>query len=163
MKPPTSRWQALLSRMSPRERAAVVLAAWIVGLGALWGLGIAPAWQTLARAPARHQAVDTQLARMQALAAQVEDIRRSSAGDLPARDAALDVLHRTARELGPGSVMLSGDQASLRIHGVAPDVLARALDQLRRSARVNVVHAELKRRGDGWSGSVTLAGPGLGD
>lgn len=163
MTSPTSRWQALLLRMSPRERAAVLLAAWIVGLGALWGLGIAPAWKTLAKASERHQAVDTQLARMQALAAQTDDIRRSSAGDLPPRDAALDVLHRTARELGQGSVMVSGNQVSLRIHGVAPDVLARALDQLRRSARVNVVHAELKRRGDGWSGSVTLAGPGLGD
>lgn len=163
MTSPTSRWQDALSRMHPRERAAVMLAAWVVGLGALWGLGIAPAWKTLAKAPERHQAVDRQLAQMQALAAQADDVRRTSEGDLPQRDAVLDLLHRTAREMGQGSVTVNGDQVSLRVNNVAPDALARALDQLRRSARVSVAQAELKRQGDGWSGSVTLSGPGLGD
>lgn len=163
MKPLTQGWQALLSRMSARERAAMALAAWAVGLGLLWALGIAPAWKTLAGAPQRHQALDAQLAGMQALATQASEIRQDGAGQVPARETAIGLIQRTARELGQGSVAVAGSQVNLRFGGARPDALARSLDQMRRGARVSVVQAELKRQDDGWHGSITLSGPGLGD
>ena len=58
---------AALSRLSPRERSAVIVAAWILGLGLLWWLAVAPALNTLNQAPARHARVDAQLAQMQRL------------------------------------------------------------------------------------------------
>lgn len=163
MKPLTQGWQALSARLSARERAAVALAAWAVGLGLLWMLGIAPAWKALSGAPERHQALDAQLARMQALGAQAGEIRQGGAGQVPVREVAIGLIQRTARELGQGSVAVAGNQVNLRFDGARPDALARSLDQMRRGARVSAVRAELKRQDDGWHGSITLSGPGLGD
>lgn len=163
MKSPLQGWKAMAAQWSARERTAVTLAAWAVGLGLLWTLGIAPAWKTLVGAPARHQALDAQLTRMQALAAEVREIRQNGAGQVPAREAAIGLIQRTARELGPGSAAVTGNQVNLRIDGARPDALARSLDQMRRGARVSAVQAKLQRKDGGWRGSITLSGPGLGD
>jgi len=163
MNRPIPAWQAMRAHWSARERMAVTLATWAVGLGLLWALGIAPAWKTLARAPQRQQVLDAQLARMQALAAQAAEIRQDDAGAVPDRGAAIGLIQRTARELGQEPVMVTGNQVRLRGDGSRPDVLARSLDQMRRGARVTVVQATLKRQGDDWHGNITLAGPGLGD
>ncbi|MCY1547635.1 Type II secretion system (T2SS), protein M [compost metagenome] len=66
---------AALERLSPRERRAVFAAAWVVGLGLLWWLALAPALSTLRQAPERHARLDTQLAQMQQLAASAEQLR----------------------------------------------------------------------------------------
>lgn len=78
---------AALERLSPRERRAVVAAAWVVGLGLLWWLALAPALNTLRQAPERHARLDTQLAQMQQLAASAEQLRSLNSSPPPGRAA----------------------------------------------------------------------------
>jgi general secretion pathway protein M len=69
------RLQAAWERLAPRERRAMLLAAAVVGLALLWGLGVAPALATLRQAPERHRLVDAQLDQMRRLAATAEGLR----------------------------------------------------------------------------------------
>lgn len=155
-----TRWQA----MAPRERLLVQLAAWVLGAGLIWMLGITPAWKTLQKSPDRLRALDAQLVRMQDWAAQAQAIRQDGSSPVPERSTTIGLIENTARDLGPGTqVNVMGNQVVVRLTQVAPDLLARSLDQLRRAARVVPVSAELEQVGDRWSGSLTLAGPGLGD
>ena len=59
---------------------------------------------------------------------------------------------------------LLGDQATVALTAVAPDALARWLEQVRINARLVPVQADLRFNASpaGWSGQVVLAGPGLG-
>ncbi len=57
------------ARLAPRERLAVLLAAAVVGLALLWGLGVAPALATLRQAPEQHRQLDAQLDAMRRMAA----------------------------------------------------------------------------------------------
>ena len=54
----TRRLGALWQGLAPREQRAVQLSAWVVGLGLLWWLGLAPAVDTLRQASARHALLD---------------------------------------------------------------------------------------------------------
>jgi type II secretory pathway component PulM len=57
------RWQALAAR----ERAAVLLAAVVLGGGLLWGVALQPAGRVALEAPARIAALDAQLQAMHEL------------------------------------------------------------------------------------------------
>lgn len=155
-----ARWSALATR----ERLLAGLAFWAVVLALLWTVGVAPAWKTLQRAPGQHQTLDGQLGRMQALAAQAQGIQQERSPSVPDRETATRLLQESVRGLGAGAQLsITGPQAVVRLEGVAPQVLARNLDQWRRVARVMPTGADLQWLGSGWSGTVTLAGSGLGD
>lgn len=162
----TPRWRAALQQrwqaMAPRERLSLATGAAVVGFTLVWLVGVSPAWQALRKAPERQRALDAQLADMQALAAQAQTIRQDGDAQVPARATVIRVIESAAREMGTGTQLsITGSQATLRLGQVAPDLLARQLDQLRRAARVMPVQAQLERVGEGWSGTLTLAGPGL--
>lgn len=155
-----ARWHALAAR----ERLLIGLAVWTVLLALLWTVGMAPAWKTLQRAPGQHQTLDSQLGRMQALAAQAQGIQQERSPSVPDRETAMRLLQESVRDLGAGAQLsITGPQAVVRFDGVAPQVLVRHLDQWRRVARVTPSAADLQWQGSGWRGTVTLAGPGLGD
>lgn len=155
---------AWLAGLSPRERRGVLLAAAALGLGLLWWLAIAPAWQTLRSAPARHASADAQLARMQQLAQQANALRAQSSAAAPARDEALRSLEAATAALGGGAqINVVGDRATLALRQTAPAALAQWLQQVRNNARLLPVESQLTRDAatGGWTGTLVVAGPPL--
>ncbi|OAD41544.1 hypothetical protein LPB72_12335 [Hydrogenophaga crassostreae] len=157
----TVRWQA----MAPRERRAVSVAAWVIGLALLWWVLLGPAINTLRKAPSQHAALDAQLAQMQSMAASVEQLREQNSAPIPSRGAAQSSLTQATGPLGAtAQINVQGDRAILTLRGTAPEALALWLNQVRVNARLVPVSAQLDLRGspEGWHGQITVAGPGLG-
>ena len=150
--------------LAERERRLVLVAALIVGLALLWWLAIAPAWQTLRAAPARHAALDAQLARMQQLAQTTEGLRAGSTGQPPGRDEALRALEAATGALGgTGQIAVLADRATLTLRQTEAQALAGWLQQVRVNARLLPLESQLNRDGPGttWSGTLVLSGPPL--
>lgn len=159
------RLNRLLQGLSPREQRAVQTAAWAVGLGLLWWVGLSPAIQTLRQAKARHAALDTQLARMQQMASSAEVLRTQNATPPPSPEVALSSLQAATPTLGAGAQLgIQGDRATVTLQGTDPRALAQWLNQVRGNARLTPAQAQLQRvpGSAGWSGQIVLAGPGLG-
>lgn len=157
----TVRWQSL----APRERKAVSIAGWIVGLALLWWILLGPAVNTLRKAPAQHAALDVQVAQMQRMAASAEQLKEQNSVPIPSRGAAQSSLTQATTPLGAtGQISIQGDRAVLTLRGASPDALALWLSQVRVNARLTPVSAQIDRRSnpEGWHGQITVAGPGLG-
>lgn len=156
----------LLQGLSPREQRAVQLAAWVLGLGLLWWVGLSPAIDTLRRAPARHADLDAQLVRMQHLAASAEVLRTQNATPPPSPEVAQQALQAATQALGPGAQLaIQGDRATVTLRDTPPRALAQWLNQVRVNARLLPVQAQMQRGGPsgGWTGQIVLAGPGFGN
>lgn len=160
----TAPLSAALDRLSPRERKAVLIALWIVGLGLLWWLAIAPALTSLREAPARHARLDAQLGHMQRMAAMANGLRAESAAQPPGRDEVLRALEAATASLGAtAQLSVLGDRATVTLRGTPPAALAQWLAQVRINARLLPLETQLKRDAAtaGWNGTVVLSGPGL--
>lgn len=155
---------AALERLSTRERNAVLAAAWIVGLGLVWWLAIAPALTTLREAPARHARLDAQLGQMQRMAASAGALRSETNAQPPGRDEVLRALEAATQSLGTSAQLaVLGDRATVTLRGTAPTALAQWLAQVRINARLLPLETKLTRDATtgGWNGTVVLSGPGL--
>jgi general secretion pathway protein M len=160
----TAPLSAALDRLSPRERKAVLIALWIVGLGLLWWLAVAPALATLREAPARHARLDAQLGQMQRLAATANALRAESAAQPPGRDEVMRALEAATTSLGAtAQLSVLGDRATVTLRGTQPAALAQWLAQVRINARLLPLETQLTRdpATAGWNGTVVLSGPGL--
>lgn len=160
-----TRLSEALSRLAPRERRAVTLAAWVVGLGLVWWVGVAPALATLRSAPERHARLDAQLSHMRSLAATAELLRAQNSTQPPARDDALRALEQATTALaGTGQLSVLGDRATLTLRNTPPEALAQWLAQARVNARLLPLEARLTRTPGAaqWNGTLVLGGPGLG-
>ena len=71
----TAPWRARWQALGTRERRAMAIAAWVVGLFLLWALALAPAWRTTRTAPAQLDLLDAQLQQMQRLAGETRELR----------------------------------------------------------------------------------------
>lgn len=154
-----------LSRLSSRERTAVTIAAWVIGLGLLWWLALAPAIDTLRQAPVRHARLDAQLGQMQRMAATAEGLRGQSSAQPPGRDEVLRALETATTGLADtAQLSVLGDRATLTLRNTPPEALAQWLSQVRINARLLPVDSQIKREpgSPGWNGTVVLTGPGLG-
>lgn len=164
-----TRWTAPLraahARLAPREKRALALAAWVVGLGLVWWVALAPALSTLRQAPQRHAALDAQLSHMRSMAATAASLRAQNTAQPLDRDGVLRALEQASTTLG-GTAQLSaqGDRATLTLKNTPPDALAQWLAQVRTNARLVPVEAQLTRSPEpaAWSGTLVLGGPGLG-
>ena len=147
-----ARW-ALLGR---RERRLISVAGVLVGAALLWGVAIAPAWRTLAAAPAQQDALDLQGQRMQALALEAATLRAVAPVPMDQAQAALTAA--TERLGGPGKLSLQGERALLSLKGVSSTQLNAWLAEARAGARARVVEANLVMSSPGlYDGSLTLA------
>ncbi|MDZ4188479.1 MAG: type II secretion system protein GspM, partial [Hydrogenophaga sp.] len=147
---PIARWiaplQATFARLAPREQRAVTLAAWVVGLGLLWWLAVAPALQTLRQAPERHARLDAQLSQMRSMASSAESLRAQNAAKPLGRDDALRALEQATTDLaGTAQLSVLGDRATLTLKNTPPDALAQWLSQVRVNARLMPLEAQLSR------------------
>ncbi|WP_439517829.1 type II secretion system protein GspM [Hydrogenophaga sp.] len=153
------------ARLAPRERRAVVIAAWVLGLGLVWWLAVAPALDTLFQANARHARLDAQLAQMQRMATAADALRGQNTALPPSRDEVLRTLEVATNGLG-GTAQLSvlGDRATVTLRNTQPDALAQWLAQVRINARLIPLQSQLTRDpgSPGWSGTVVFTGPSLG-
>ena len=159
------RASATLAGMAPRERRAVLIASWIVGLALLWWVALGPALNTLRQAPVRQAAVDAQLTTMLRMAATAEQVRAQNTTPPPTRRGAQAAIETATAALGTqAQVSVQGDRAILTLRGVAPEALALWLSQVRVNARLLPIEAQVQRQATpaGWAGEITLAGPGLG-
>jgi general secretion pathway protein M len=166
---PLARWtaplQAAYSRLAPREQRALSLAAWVVGLGLLWWLAVAPALSTLRQAPERHARLDEQLGQMRSMAATAESLRAQNSARPMNRDDVLRALEQATTGLaGTAQMAVLGDRATLTLNNTPPDALAQWLSQVRVNARLMPLEAKLNRATEpaAWSGTLVLGGPGLG-
>lgn len=157
--------QAALHRLAPREQRAIALAAWVVGLGLLWWLAVAPALHTLRQAPERHARLDAQLSQMRSMASTAERLRAQNAAQPLGRDDVLRALEQATTGLaGTAQLSVLGDRATLTLKNTPPDALTQWLSQVRVNARLMPLDAKLSRSTESaaWSGTLVLGGPGLG-
>lgn len=157
------RWQTL----GARERALVRVAAIVLALALLWWLALAPALDTLRRAPARHAQLDAQLQHLRALQAEAQQLQaqaRSEPGDTQA------ALRRSLAQTLGGSAQLNllGERATVTLQAAPAQALAQWLLQARSNAHATPVEARLTRSaaasaGAGaeprWDGTLVLALP----
>ncbi len=154
-----------LAGLQPRERRAVTLALWVVGLGLLWWIAIAPAWTTLRQAPERHARLDAQLSQMRGMAASAQALRGQTNAQPPGRDTTLRALDQATTALGAaGQIVVQGERATLTLRNATPEALAQWLQQVRINARLVPVEAKLSRPANStpaWNGTLVVSGPGL--
>jgi general secretion pathway protein M len=150
--------QAAWAARDERERLLVKAAAWVLGLFLLWTLAIQPAWRTLRQAPARLDTLEAQLQAMQALAADVRELR---AAPPLAPSQASAALKAASDRLGVrGRLSEQGGRAVLTLSGASGDELRSWLAEVRAGARARPIEASLTRSEQGLSGTVVVALPG---
>jgi general secretion pathway protein M len=161
----TAALRQAMAGLQPRERRAVTLALWVVGLGLLWWIALAPAWSTLSQASERHAGVDAQLAEMRNMAASAQALRALGNPPPPDRETALRALDQATAALGAnGQIEVLGERATLTLNNASPEALAQWLQQMRLNARLVPVEARLTRAEGAvpvWSGMLVVSGPGL--
>ena len=151
-------WQTTWSALARRERMLVWFAATVVVLGLSWRLALAPALHTVQTAPQRGDELAQQLQAMQAMAGAAREWQgRPKVG----REDALRVLATSLQQRLAGRAQLTptGERATVTLTGVAPELLAPWLAQVRSAARVVVLQARLSRGANGWDGSIVLQLP----
>jgi general secretion pathway protein M len=146
-----SRWHALASR----DRRLLGLALAILGAFLLWTVAIEPAWRTLREAPVQLDALDAQWQEMQALAAEVRDLRATPA--LSAEQSAAALKAASDRLGSKARLSLQGERAVLTLNGASSSQLRDWLAEARAGARARPVEAQLSRNAQGFSGSIVLA------
>ncbi|MCU0957798.1 MAG: type II secretion system protein M [Hydrogenophaga sp.] len=153
-----------LAGLAPRERLAVQLALWLLGLALLWWLALGPAWRTLSQAPERHARLDAQLDEVRQLAATASALREQASGQVIGRAAALRAIEVSMATLGgTGQMSVLGDRVSVTLSNTPPQSLAQWLAQVRLNARVVPVEAQLNAgtAPQAWSGTIQLGGMSL--
>lgn len=151
-----ARWAAI----APRDRRLLVAALAIVMLALVWMLLVQPAWRTLREAPARIDALDQQLQKMQRLAAEANQLR-----SLPTVSAAQSesALRSATERLGSGArLTMQGERATLTLTGVQGEALVAWLGEVRSAARARPDEARLTRGPTGYTGSIVVVLPRTG-
>ena len=154
------RWQAL----DARERRGVVLAASVVLLALLWWLAIAPVIQTWRSAPAEHQRLDAQIARMQSL--QTEARQLQSATTLTANQARQQLESSMTQQLGASAKLaVLGERATVTLTNAPAAATQQWLAQVRANAHAIPVELRLSANtaktgaAPTWSGNLVLQLP----
>lgn len=140
---------------APRERAALVIMALVLGLFVVWSLFVAPALATLRSAPAQLDALDAQLQQMRGMAGEVRDLR--SATPVPTAQAGVAIKAAAERLGDKARVSLQADRAVLTLQGVSPEQLRALLVETRTVARARPLEAQLTRGPSGFNGTLVLA------
>ncbi len=138
-----------------RERRLLLLAGWVLGLFVLWSVALQPALRTLRDAPARLDALDRDLQGMQALAADVSELRATP--PLP-RAQSSAALRAASERLGDkGRLAEQGERAVLTLNNASTEQLRAWLLEVRSAARARPVDVNLTQGGQGLSGTIVLA------
>ena len=147
-----ARWDA----MSPREQPLVLAALVLVGVAALWWLGLAPALASLRAAQRQQPQLDAQWQQMQRLQVQAKTLQ---AQPRLAGDEARRLLDVAVKSLGAAAQLaVAGERVTLTLKSVPADVLAPWLTQVRLNARLVPSEAHLTRSPTGhWDGTLVFS------
>jgi general secretion pathway protein M len=146
-----ARWQAL----APRERAALTLAAWVVGAAALWWWGLQQPLTQGRLAQQRLTSLLEQQGDMQRQAAEARSLKTTPAQ--PAGQAEQALQAATARLAPRGRLQIQGDRAVLTVEGASGTELQAWWAEARAGARARVVEMQLTRQERGLSGTIVVA------
>ena len=147
--------RARFAALAPREQRLVRGAAALIAFAIVWMVAVQPAWHALRHTPAELDAIELQLQRMQAMAAEARELRATPA---VAPDAAVQALQAASDRLGNSArLQLAGDRAVLTLQGIDPAALQQWLAEARSAARARPVEAQLQRAGQGYTGQITVA------
>ncbi len=162
LKPARQIWQ----QRSLRERLLLQVAAWLIGVTALWTLGLAPALSTWQEAPARQAALDQQTQEMLQRQGQA---RRLTSPQAITRAEAVQWLQAHVSELGAkAKLQMQGEQMQLTLEASPAEALAEWLGQAREHAHARPLQAQLQQTPDStvsaatgvvWQGSMVLSLP----
>jgi general secretion pathway protein M len=145
-----ARWQAL----APRERLLVTLAAWALGLAALWTWGLQQPLQAGRQAQARLERLDDQWLVMQRQAAEAQTLK--TVAPLPPGQADQALQAATSRLGTRGRLARQGARAVLTVEGVSPSELQAWWAETRAGARARPVEMQLSRNDRGLTGTLTV-------
>ncbi len=148
------RWQ----KLSPRERAALALAAGFLGLLLVVTVLVAPAWRTVRDAPARLDRADLELQSMQSMAAEAGRLRAAAPVSVAQATAALTAA--TQRLGDSGRLTIQGDRAVLTLKDADGASLRAWLEVARTAARARPVEAQWSRAASGYNGTLVVVLPG---
>jgi len=143
-----ARWQAL----APRERLLVTLAAWALGLAALWTWGLQQPLQAGRQAQARLERLDDQWLVMQRQAAEAQTLK--TVAPLPPGQADQALQAATSRLGTRGRLARQGARAVLTVEGVSE--LQAWWAETRAGARARPVEMQLSRNDRGLTGTLTV-------
>ena len=148
-------WQTTWQRLSARERMLLTLAAAVVALALVLGLGLRPALRTLGSAPAELAQLDGHLLTMRAQADEAARIRQQP---LPSRQQALATLESGLRQrLGAGAAFnMLNERVTVSLRGVPAEALGPWLAQVRVALGAVIEQIDLRRGPEGWDGTVVL-------
>jgi general secretion pathway protein M len=151
---------ARFGALAPREQRAVQVAVTVLGLALAWWVLLAPALDTLQKAPAQRVQLEQQRDRMLALQLRAQALQAQAT--LPSADA-LQALESAVAALGSGaSLQVAGDVATVRLQKVNADALAQWLVQPATGVRLQPVEARWVRDSaavPSWSGTLVYRLP----
>lgn len=144
-----TRWLSLAAR----ERLAVTVALWVLALGLLWWLGLAPALQTLRAADTQRVALERQHQTMLGLQAQARALQGQT--KLASGESTRALEASVKQGLGTGAQLnVAGERATVTVKGVTGDALAQWLAQVRANAHALPTEAKLTRTASAGSNGV---------
>ena len=149
-----ARWRSL----APGERRLLGWLLLLLAATALWFAALAPAWRTLASAPAHIDKLDVQLQSLQHMAAQAKQLQARPVLARSEVVRALDTLS-TQRFAALASLQSGADRTTVNLKGVASEALVAWLGQVRQNIGAVVEQANLRQVGGNWEGTLVLSLP----
>ncbi len=148
--PLTQKWQ----QMGSRERFGTACAGIALLVLLLWTVALGPAITTLREAPAKLDALETELQAMQRLAGEARDLRAAPPIN---RAQATESLKAATDRLGASAKLsLQGDRGVLTLNGTSAGALRQWLSEVRAGARARAIEAQLNRGPTGFTGTVVV-------
>lgn len=157
--------RALWQRLQARERRLVALAAAVVVLALLWGVGLAPALRTLREADGQRATLQAQAQRMQQLALEAAALKAMPRMTQPEALRALEAA--VQQRLGDSAKLtVLGERANVTLKDAPAAGLAHWLTDARVNARSAPLEARLMRSSASapgaavtWNGTLSLSLP----
>jgi len=155
--PSVSHVTAWLAQRPLREQRLLTVLALLASAAFIWLLAIAPAWQTYRESSHAHATLDAQLATMQAMAHQAQQLKALTPTP---RAQAKTWLEASIGQLGKASASTEGQRVLIHFEGATSEALAAWLAQTRTSVQLQPVQANWTRTGAPadapplWSGTL---------
>ncbi|NBW54398.1 MAG: hypothetical protein EBR42_03700 [Betaproteobacteria bacterium] len=150
-------WQAFVSQRSAREQSGIYAAVWLMGLGLLWQIAVAPAWQVWRDSDAQLAQLAKQHADMLALQQQAKLLQsQTHLGSAQAAQALQSICLNLGEKV---KCSRQAHQMTTDVKGLSPQVMAQAWAQARIQAQAVVVESHLQRQGEAWNGQWIWALP----